>query len=156
MNNVVVTSDQLGNVVGISPNNPEYGYIRVEQNAKQITEGGWFRMVRRSALIKGKVEDLLAADFQAGEFIPGKIVVRESFEPINPNDTERGLKIAGDTGVICRVDDQPIYRDTVFTTDLDAQDVFIQHNNTEEIKEVQTASRSMASLIKARPAEAAL
>ena len=156
MSKVIVTTDTLGNVIGISTKNPEYGYIRVEQQAKQISEGGWFKFVKRSALIKGKVEDLRAADFKAGEEIPGKIVIRESFEPVNPANTDQGLKIAGDTGVICRVEDQPIYRDAYYTTQMEAEDCFIAHTNTDEIREVQAASRSLANLVAARPQEATL
>lgn len=147
---VTVTADVLGNVVGVSPNNPEYGYIRVESYTNEISNDGWLKPVRRSALIKGKVEDLVEADFKVGDTIPGKIVVRESFEPVNPENTEKGIKIAGASGIICRVDDQPIYRDTVFTTDMDAQDVFIQHSNTDEIKEAMAANRSLEALVNAK------
>ena len=71
MNKVTVAADKNGNVIGISPNNPEYGWIRVEQNARVINDRGWLRNSKRSALIKGKVEDLLAANYRDGEEITG-------------------------------------------------------------------------------------
>ena len=46
--------------------------------------------------------------------LPGKIVVVESLTPFNPENPDRDLKIAGGTGVICRIDDQPIYRQTFY------------------------------------------
>lgn len=148
MSKVTVTADKNGNVIGISSNNPEYGYIRVEQLTVQINDQGWLRNVKRGALIKGKVEDLLECNYKEGDFIPGKIVVRESLTPFNPLNPDRDLKIAGETGVICRIDDQPIYRQTFFTSNLSAVDEFITHNNSDEIKDVQSAQRAIYSLKK--------
>lgn len=147
MNKVKVAADKNGNIIGVSQNNPEYGYIRVEQVATQINDQGWLRNVKRSALIKGKVDDLLTCNYKEGSEILGKIVVVESFEPFNPTNPERDLKIAGDTGVICRVNDQPIYRQTFFTCNQDATDELITHNNTDEIRDVQSAQRSLTSLV---------
>lgn len=143
---VTVTDDSMGNIIGISQNNPEYGYIRVEHIANQISEGGWLRQVKRSALIKGKVEDLKAAGYKAGDQIPGQIVVRESLEPFNPVNPERDLKMAGDTGVVCTLDDQPIYRETYFTNNPYAIDQLIAHNNNEQIKEAMAAHRALSAL----------
>ncbi len=142
MSKVTVTADRNGNIVNISDNNPEFGYIRVEQVTTQITNG-WLRNVKRSTLIKGKVADLLEAKFSNGQELPGKIVVVESFNPFNPENPDRDLKIAGDTGVICRVDDQPIYRQSVYTVNDQAQDEFITHNNIEEIRQVAEVQKSL-------------
>lgn len=145
-NSVKVAADKNGNVIGVSENNPEYGYIRIEQVATQISNDGWLRNVKRSALIKGKVEDLVDCAYQEGEVLPGKIIVVESFKPFNSLSPDRDLKIAGSTGIICRVDDQPIYRQTFYTTNANAIDELITHNNSEEIKEVLAAQRAMGSL----------
>lgn len=147
---VTVAADKNGNVIGVSTNNPEYGYLRVEQTATQINEQGWLRNVKRSALIKGKVEDLMNTGYKEGTQLPGKIVVRESLEPFNPVNPDRDLKIAGDTGVICRIDDEPIYRQTFYTSNLNAFDELITHNNSEEIREVQAAQRAMVNLTSAK------
>jgi hypothetical protein len=149
MSKVTVTADKNGNIVKISENNPEFGFIRVEQIATQIANG-WLRQVKRSAIINGNVNDLLEAKFKDGQELPGKIVVIESFNAFNPENPDRDLKIAGDTGIICRVDDQPIYRQSVYTVNDQAQDEFIMHDNTDEIKEVVTIQKS---LVKAKPVE---
>jgi len=146
MSKVVVTADTNGNVIGISKNNPEYGYVRVEQNVTQVNDRGWLRNVKRSALIKGKVNDLVEAGLTAGKELNGKIIVVESFQPFNPENPDRDLKIAGDTGIICRVDDEPIYRQTFYTTNVNAVDELIMHTNAEEIREVQAAQRSIENL----------
>jgi hypothetical protein len=149
MSKVTVKADKNGNIVKISENNPEFGFIRVEQIATQIANG-WLRKVKRSAIINGNVNDLLDASFKDGQELAGKIVIVESFYPFNPENPDRDLKIAGDTGIICRVDDQPIYRQSVYTVNDQAQDEFIMHDNTEEIKEVVTIQKS---LVKAKPVE---
>lgn len=144
---VTVKADDLGNVINVSENSPEFGYVRVQQLVPVISNTGWAKPQKRSALIKGKIEDLKMFGFKENESIPGKIVVRESFMPFNAKDSERDLKIAGDTGIICRVDDQPIYRQTFFTYDVNAQDELIAHTNTDEIREVALASREMSAIL---------
>lgn len=143
---VRVTADINGNVIGVSQNNPEYGYVRVEQSVTQISEAGWLKPVKRSALIKGKVEDLAQAGFVDGFELSGKIIVKESLTAFNPENPDKDLKIAGQTGVVCRIDDQPIYRQTFYTSNQDAYDELITHDNTSEIREVQVAQREISSL----------
>ena len=53
---VLVKADEHGNVIGVSKNNPEYGYVRVQQSTMQINDQGWLRPVVRTAIIKGKVQ----------------------------------------------------------------------------------------------------
>ena len=144
--NVTVTADILGNVIGISKNNPEYGWIRVESIDYQISSKGWLQPRKRSALIKGLVEDLKQINYQKGDMLPGKIVVKESLESLYEEDPEKGLKYAGNTGIPCKIDDQPIYRETYYTTDMYEEDVLIQHDNGEEIKEAQQALKAMNQL----------
>jgi hypothetical protein len=146
MNKVTVAANKDGNIIGISENNPEFGYIRVEQNAPVINEKGWLRFSKRSSLIKGKVEDLLQCNYKAGQEIQGRIVVVESLTAFNTENPDRDLKIAGETGVVCTIDDQPIYRQSFFTTNVDAQDELITHDNVAEIREVQEAQRAMSTL----------
>jgi hypothetical protein len=146
-NFVNVVTDDMGNLIIPSSNNEEYGYIRVEQKAGTINSEGWAKVSKRSAIIKGKIEDLKQFGFQKDKSIPGKIIIKESFVPFNIINPERDLKYAGNTGIVCRVDDQPIYRQSFFTTDLNQTDDLIAHNNSDEIREAQVTSKSMSSLI---------
>lgn len=154
-NKVKVTADANGSIIGVSQNNPEYGYVRVEQTVTQIDHRGWLKNTKRSTLIKGLVEDLANAGFKSGTELPGKIVVIESLTPFNQENPERDLKIAGDSGIVCRIDDQPIYRQTFYTPDVNAYDELLIHNNNEEIREVMEASRALSSM-RTQTAEAAL
>ena len=92
-------------------------------------------------------EDLKAFNLNPNQELDGKIVVEESFIPFNPNNAERELKMAGDTGIPCLVDGQPIYRRTRYTTNLTEQDVLIQHNNTEDIREAINAAKELSLVI---------
>jgi hypothetical protein len=146
MGKVVVTADKNGNVIGVSENNPDYGYVRVEQTGSFINDQGWLRVSKRSALIKGLVKDLMETGFTEGQELDGKVIVVESLNPFNPENPDKDLKIAGETGVVCRIDDQPIYRQSFYTTNNNLQDELIMHTNSEEIREVQAAQRAVSSL----------
>jgi hypothetical protein len=143
---VKVVADDQGNVIGISKNNPEYGYVRIQQEAMAFNQQGWVSRSVRSTLIKGKVEDLVLCDFSENQELPGKIVIKESLVPFNSSNPDRDLKIAGNSGVICRVDDEPIYRQSFYTTDENAVDDLIQHTNSEEIKQALAAEKTFQSL----------
>jgi hypothetical protein len=143
---VVVKADEQGNVIGLSKNNPEYGYVKVQQFSVQINEEGWLRPVLRTALIKGKVEDLVATNFKAEQVLSGKIVVKESLEPFNSENPDKNFKIAGSTGIICRYNDQPIYRQTFYTQNESAIDELIMHTNSDEIRDVMQAQKELSSL----------
>ena len=131
---VTVAGDTLGNVVMKSHNNSEWGYIRVEQLKTSFESNGFMRVTPISALIHGRIDDLLALEWQKDQEIPGKIIFRESLNPFHPYDLLKDLKIAGKTGVSCKLNGQPIYRKTFYTTKMSMEDVTIQHNNNDEIK----------------------
>ena len=143
---VRVTADELGNVITQSLN-PEIGYIRIEQQLHTIGLNNWVKNERRSALIFGNIKDLAVLNFKKDQLLDGKIVVDESLQPFNPETAEREMKMAGSTGVPCRVDDQPIYRRTRYTMNMDEQDTLIQHNNTEEIKEALSSLKAIDKLV---------
>lgn len=145
MSKVTVVADKNGNVINVSAN-PEFGYLRLEQRTIQIDEKGWLKSVKRSTLLHGKMEDLLDAGYKQGTELPGKIIVVESLSPLNEKNPDKDLKIAGSTNVICRIDDQPIYRQTYYSNNPEAYDILISHNNSEEIKEVMAAQREIANI----------
>jgi hypothetical protein len=132
---VIVTADATTNaVVNVSENNPEYGWIRVEQVRTMIDDNGFLKRKPVSAIIPGVVEDLKASGFFAGQQLDGKIVIQESLEPFNKKTPERDLKIAGETGIVCTYGGLPIYRRTICSFDGLAQDQLIKHDNSEELR----------------------
>ena len=150
MGKVVVTADKNGNVINVSENSPEYGYVRVEQNVTSVNDQGWLRLTKRTALIKGLMKDLLEVGFRAGQEMPGRIVIQETLTAFNPENPDRDLKIAGDTGVICRIEDQPIYRQSYYTANPNAEDQILMHTNSDEIREVANAQKAI-SVLKRQP-----
>lgn len=133
--NVKVTAKNGAVVVPSA--NPEFGYIRVESKSVSIDANGWARKTSKSALIKGAVADLKEMNLTEGMSLPGQIVVVESHEPTNPNNLDQDMKIAGDSKIPCTVDGQPIYRTSLYTTNEDATDSLIAHDNGDAIKAAQ-------------------
>lgn len=146
MNNTVKVSTcrtDSNELIGISKNNSEYGFIRIESTDDvQFGAGGWLNSKKRSTLIKGKISDLTAwvknNNIQIGSTFIGKIVVKEQagvpfYEGQEP-------KRAGQNGEILHKDGMPIFRQTEFTLDVNAPDTFVQHDNV-----LSAASRMMAN-----------
>ena len=138
---VLVTADEAGNVIVVSKNSPEYGHIRVEQTRMVIDDTGFVKKRKLSALIPGTVEDLKCFGWANGELVDGKVVVKESLTPFNKKDPDRDLKIAGDTGIVCCQDGQPIYRKHLFTFDATAADQNEAHTNGEDIQAAYHSTR---------------
>ena len=155
-NQVEVLADDMGNVVRLSKNNPEYGYIRLGQQRSTITKNGWLTPKNLTTLVLGTTEDLTAYAKSLGKYLPGKIVVVESLEPFNSKDPDRDYKYAGDTGIICCQDGQPIYRKTEYTYDVDAQDILVEHTNGDAIRAANDSSFELdkSKIKKATTAEA--
>lgn len=133
---VIVTKNPSTGDILRATKNPEIFQIRVEEK-RTTYEGGFRRTSTRSALINGP-EAELREEFFDGQRLPGQILVIESLTPFRTIDSHKDLKVAGTTGVICTLDDQPIYRSMTYTANSDTQDVLIQHNNTDQIKLVQS------------------
>jgi hypothetical protein len=149
MNKVKVVADEFGSVIRVSQNNPEYGFVRVEQDAIEVSNG-WVRRKVRSSIVPGLVADLKAIGWKANEELVGKITVKESLDPIMESNPDFGVKRAGQDGPVCLFEDQAIYRRTYYTLDTQDQDVFIQHTNVDEIRE-SNASR-VTTAVAAKPA----
>lgn len=131
---VTIMADNNGNVVTISEKNPDYAYIRVKQDTYIFDENNWLKAKTLTALIHAQTDVLLKMNYQPDQELPGKIVIKESLTPLSSNDSDRDLKYAGSTGVLCRVDDQPVYRKTFYTENMNSQHELIQHSNSDEIR----------------------
>ena len=132
---VIVTADATTNaVINVSQNKPEWGYIRVQQVRTMIDDNGFLKRKTVSAIVPSLLVDLQASGFFAGQQLDGKIVIEESLEPFNDKTPERDLKIAGETGIVCTLAGQPIYRRTKFSFDGNISDTLIKHDNVEELR----------------------
>ncbi len=131
---VTPIQDDLGNVIRVSKNNPEYGHVRLQQERVTYTATGWVKRSNLTTLLHGKVEDLEELGIAKAGSIPGKIIVKESTSPFNESDPDRDLKIAGDTGIVCCSHGEPIYRKTYLSADENAIDELVAHTNGDAIK----------------------
>lgn len=145
MSKVKISADLNGNVVTISENNPDYAHIRVVQDTYMYDDNGWLRARQLSALIHAETETLMKMGYKPDQELPGNIIVKESLTPFSNTDPDRDLKYAGKTGVICRVDDQPIYRRTFYTENPNANHELIQHSNSDEIRAAIATSANVNS-----------
>ena len=138
--NVDIMPDEHGNKIRVSTNNPEFGYIRLNQNTTTIGTNNWLKSQNRSTLVHGKVEEL-EQSFSDMDSLPGQLVIREQIIAFDTNDSDRDLKMAGETGVICKAVDTetgeivPIYRKTFFDPTMNMTDVLVPHVNSDEIRE---------------------
>ena len=145
---VTVAADENGMIIRQSKNNPEYGYVVLKQtrtmiqsNPANVKNVGWLKTQKMSTLIKGTMEELKLFGFTKDAVLPGKIVVKESTTPFSEEDPDQHLKIAGDTGIVCCLYGEPIYRITYYTADSNEQDEFVQHDNVDAIRQANgTAS----------------
>jgi len=136
-----MSDDTTGAVVYVSQNNPEYGYIRVQQVRTMIDDNGFLRRKPISALIPGTLSELQESGFYGGQLLEGKIIVDESLDPFNEKTPERDLKIAGETGIVCTLGGLPIYRRTKFSFDANGNDTLIKHDNVDQLRNAYSVSK---------------
>ena len=143
---VVVADATTGAVINQSQNNPEYGFVRVEQAVNHYDDNGFLRRKKLSALIAAPLADLQDAGYHAGQILPGKIIVQEAITPWNKENPERDLKVAGKTGIVCRIEGQPIYRRTLYTEKENLTDTFLAHDNVEELRLAYDKAEKVAAI----------
>jgi hypothetical protein len=135
-NKVTVTANANGQVITVSPKNPEFGWVAIESIQPTFSEG-FLKLGKRVAFIAGSVKELQEFNFIAGEELPGKIVIKETLEPLNAKDATMGIKYpsaaAKKAGLACTVNDQPVYRKSYYTPDTNKLDIMIAHNNGADI-----------------------
>lgn len=152
-NKVNIVADDMGNIIRQSSNNAEFGHIRLEQQRVVFGNTGWVKSSNRSTLLHGKMDDLQNLQLDVNTPLTGKIIVKESLTPFSNNDPDRDLKVAGETGIICAVDGEPIYRKTFFVADVTAEDVLIAHTNGDAIREANGTNNNAVKTT-VTPAEA--
>jgi hypothetical protein len=140
----IVADATTGAVVRVSETNPEFSSVRLEQTRTVIGNNNFIERKTVSTLLQGATADLTAMGFYAGQELPGSIVIEESLTPFNKKTPERDLKVAGDTGIICSVGGQPIYRRAVYSAATNAQDTLVKHDNVEQLRSAYSQANSSA------------
>ncbi len=130
----VVANATTGAIVNVSENNPEYGFIRLEQVRSVIDDNGFLKNKAISTLLQGETEDLKALSFFAGQELDGRIRISESLEPFNTKNPDRDLKVAGETGIVCSKEGSAIYRKTTYDPTGSKEESYVQHDNIAELR----------------------
>ena len=157
----IVPNAKTGSVISAYQNNPEYGYVQLQQTA-MVIDGGWVREVKRSTLLRAKME--LLNKFIAGNknlSLPGKIVVKEFLESEVPADMaerffnknvdyetsiEPYVKRAGQDGVELTQGGERIIRFSVYDNTAQDNDVMVAHDNVDAVRESIASKSGVASL----------
>ena len=142
----VVANATTGAVVNVSENNPDYGFVKLEQTRAVIDDNGFLKNKAISTLLQGNIEDLKGLGFYAGQELDGRIRIQESLEPFNTKNPERDLKVAGETGIVCSKAGAAIYRKTAYDPTGTKEETYVQHDNIAELRaayETQKTSGAM-------------
>ncbi len=131
---VTVTADEKGNVIVASKKNSEWGHIRLQQ-VRPVFKDGFVSPEKLSALVVGKVDYLQTFGWYKGQELKGVIQIQESLTPFSKKEPDRDFKIAGNSGVVCKVDDEPIFRKHFYSPNPDTSDILLEHTNKDEIRE---------------------
>jgi hypothetical protein len=142
----VVADATTGAVITQSVNNPEYGYVKLAQTRTTIDDNGFLRKTTLTALIQAPVDILQEMGYYGGQVLDGKIIIKESLTPFNKKEPNRDLKVAGKSGIACTVNGNPIYRKTVYSQASNAEDVTIQHDNTEELRNAYMSETASSAI----------
>jgi hypothetical protein len=137
---VTVLGDSVTGSVVNQSSNPSYGYITLSQNRNLINANGFLERKRVTFLLKGEIEQLQELNYSVGQELPGAIWVEESTTPFRKPELD--LKVAGDTGIVCTLDGNPIYRRTRYSMNPETADITIQHDNIEELRAAYKTKQS--------------
>jgi hypothetical protein len=134
---VQICKNEMGQVVVPSNNNPEYGYVRVETTSQSFVNG-WLRNEKRSALIKGFVKDLTALEKMTT--LPGKIVIKETTEPAYDGQKP---KINPSTQEVIKHGGKPIYRNSMFTQNMQEFDIILEADKVKQSNVVMLSTDNL-------------
>lgn len=153
----IIPNSTTGSLITPFKNNAEYGYLQLSQSS-MIPEGSWIRERKRSTLLRAKC-DVLQRFVQSNKTLslPGHIVVKEYVESEVPENLfeqfanmnlpvsqalDSFVKRAGQDGVELCVDGERIIRFSVYDATGQDQDVYVQHNNTDAVREFNAVRNS--------------
>ena len=120
-----------------------YGYIMFEQLVIDLdSRVGGVKPIKAIKSFSLEAYEKAKEFLVAGREFTGKIIVIESLTEEPGSKPKR----AGDqqNAPFCTLNGRPIYRRTEYTSDLNAENQLIKHDNTAEIKAFQAATKAVA------------
>ncbi len=136
----VAVHPNTGLVITQSVNSPEWGTIRVDSENKSFSNG-MLNISKRSAFIRGRMNDLEALGLRGGQTLAGKIQKQESFNPFYENQPS---KINPTTNEVVLTNGRETYLQFEYTEDDKALDLWVEETPQEKENEVQGALQQQA------------
>jgi hypothetical protein len=160
MKTFIVPNKTTGSLITKYKAKPGFGFIQLKSETLEVGNG-WVRKKTRSALVRAEVEHLelfVKNLMKADKSVPGFICVQEFKESEVPESWSKRLnqtleyeervksyvKRASDNGIELLADGERILRFTDFmmSGDPTEHDIFVAHDNSEEIKAAQAAAKA--------------
>lgn len=149
----IVPNTKTGAVVSAYTSNKEFGYVQLQESATYI-DGGWMRTQKRSALLRGRIEELEAfVNANPKLQVAGRICVQEFLESEVPQHTQDMffnksvedyeervkpyVKRAGNDGVELTQGGERILRFSFYDPSGKTEDCFTHHDNAEAIADAR-------------------
>ncbi len=118
----------------------------VQENKGVSLDGKFANLVSRRIAFIFRSKEQFDAIFSSMNVVPGAdvqlpgiVAVKEQLTPFSTTNPMAGIKYpnaaAKSAGLMCTVGNKPIYRDTLYTTDENTEDVLIAHDNATQIQE---------------------
>lgn len=141
----VIAHPTTGEVITQSTKKPEYGTIRVDSENVSM-EGGYLNIQKRTAFIRGKMEDLAKLSLSANKVLPGKIVKKESFEPFYEGQQAKIYPEGNaNAGAPVLTNGRETYLEFSYTADPNAPDVWVGLDTATASEQVQEALAEQAN-----------
>ncbi len=135
----VIAHPETKQVITESTKTPGFGTFRVDSEEVAFTNG-FVNIQKRTAFVRGKLEDLAKMSLTANKTLPGKIIKRESYEPFYDGQS---AKIYPDShsmaGQAVLTNGRETYLEFVYTPDVNAQDSWVGEGTATASEEVQEA-----------------
>ena len=128
----------VSGVIGVNPNNPQYGSIQLSQVTSTISDNGFMNQQKRVAFITGEIDKLeyfvkekqltVGCNFCEKTKTDFRLVIEESTEPFYPGQREKINPKTSES--LFTADGELIYARTVLTTNPNKQDIRVPHVST--------------------------
>jgi hypothetical protein len=163
MAQIQMLADDNGNIVRVSQNNPETGFIVLHSERFKIPTGRNVYKATRSCYISGKISDLNELrDYFHANGIDGKIVMREYVKSEVPqeflikNKETKAVewdrmkpKRAGNEGPILTKNGETIYAFAIYDETGTMSDILVAHDNVDAVRSHREAQAKKAAALPA-------
>lgn len=146
----VVAHPETNAIITPSTKTEGFGTIRLDSVHKSF-EGGFLNVSRRTAFIRGRMEDLEGLGLKAGQALQGKILKKESFSPFYEGQVAKqypegaivnGIAVGGQSVL---TNGRETYLQYEYTADPNAVDLWVGETPEGVAQNVETSMQEQNS-----------